>query len=355
MTSRAFTSRFAAILTGALAVAGATACSRPQPPTAPDPPITGGPPPPEAPANIHVSAVDHLRREIVIEWDPVPAADRYLVEHWKLFEPGSPVTSLQTAGRETTMTLRDVPGDVLSVAVSAQNANGTSPRGRSALAQIIDVKFVVEALFFGTGPYGTGLFSVPPADVLQFRAPGVQNHVGAGRMLGWSSGVVPVRVESGITDDQFAALGRVLDHIRDLTGGDLRPEIVERSDLLPGTLVPGEVHVIVRDDIGDRCGPPPVDGCAQQRVDEARLTSATVFLRRSLTPAAIVHEIGHALLGLHHVWHVQIEPRPVMAPSGAPSTGEFSALEIDAIRAVYATTLRHGANRDAFRALALIH
>ena len=342
---------------GTGAIIFAVGCGSSSPPAGPSPPMPGpsvSGPVPDAPAEVRLATIDSRQRTATIEWNPSTGADGYVVEYWKLYDPSVTITTIVVDASSTSATIREVPGDVLSVGVRGRNANGVGPRSRPILLQILDLKDIVEALFFGSGPYGTGLFSTAPGGFIVEPPEPLQQHVQSGRMLGWASGRIPVRVEDSISDDLFAKLNVSLAHLADLTGHDIQPVVVERGAGI-SAIEPGELHILIRDDVSI-CGPPPVDGCASQHVvDGGRMTAASIYLKRSLGIEALLHELGHALLGLHHVWHLQGETKPVMSPSGGPSDGTFSAIEIEAIRSVFRAGLRFGATRDDFRQRALIN
>ena len=79
-----------------------------------------------------------------------------------------------------------------------------------------------------------------------------------------------------------------------------------------------------------------------------------MYVKRIAGPDEISHEVGHALLGLHHLKGISLPALPVMTPSLFSTDDGFAALEFDAIRAVYRAGLRHGAARADFQTKGLI-
>lgn len=312
---------------------------------------TGGEPP-APPSGVRVASIDHAARTVVIQWDGSAGADRYVAEYWNTFDTSVTLTSVPTVSAETTLTLRDLPGDWLSLRVRAGNAAGLSSPSTPVQFQIPVQKDVVEALFFGTGPYGSGLFAQPGVDTFPVF---LEAHHAPETMLGWASDPIRVRAESALSDGQFSYLTRILGHVAEITGGAVRIQIVERTAALPGVFQAGEIHVLVREQLTPWCADSAV-GCARQLfLSGGQLIGGLIYVKPNGSPDTVSHEVGHALLGLHHVTRVQVPPRPVMSASAGPSENGFSALEVEAIRAVYGAGLRFGASRADFQARGLIN
>lgn len=341
------------ILLCALAMAAAS-CGESKVGPGPKPP----PPAPEAPAaptGVRITSQDTTTRTAVLQWDPSPGAERYVVEYWNTFGTGFPITSVPTTGAETSVTLRDLPGDWLSIRVKAGNSGGFGAGSMPpVMLQMPIQQDIVEALFFGTGTYGTGLFAQPsPVDYVAIAPQGM--HLSPGLMLGWGGGVIRVRVEEALTPAQSAYLTRALAHVTELTGGHLRPEIVERTASLPDTFAAGEIRVMVRSNLSTVCSNTgPILGCTRQLLlTGGELVAALIYVLPTANPDTVSHEVGHAI-GLHHVSRVQLPVRPVMSTSAGPAENGFSIFEVDALRAVYGAGFRFGATADDFRARGLI-
>jgi hypothetical protein len=325
-------------------------------PTPPEPPPVTNPPAPPLlpPGGVRVASVDIAARSAVVQWDPSEGAEHYVVEHGSALDLSLPRTTFRTDGPQTSMTLRDLPGDFLAVRVrTASGTRVSEPSLPLVHLQIVDFKDVTEALFFGTGPYGTGFFTAP--EVSDWFV-SMSAHQLPGRMLGWRAGRIPVRVEEDLTEPLFNNLVRVLVQVSELTGGEVRGEVVERTATLPDSFVFGELRVIARPDLEGPCSA-RVNGCAAQSIAaNAEIVAGRIYITpQFLTADLMSHEVGHALLGLHHTRGVNWPIVPVM---GGPEIGAdkgFTTLEIDAIRAVYRAGLRFGATRADFHAQGLIN
>ena len=167
-----------------------------------------------------------------------------------------------------------------------------------------------------------------------------------------------MRAENALSEAQFSYLVRILAHVSEITGGAVRAQVVERAAALPGTFVAGEIHVMVRDDLTEPChdSDGALLGCAPQLfLTGGQLIASMVFVRPNSSPDTVSHEIGHALLGLHHVTRVLAPVRPVMSLSAAASENGFSAMEVASIRAAYSAGLRFGSTRADFQARGLIN
>jgi hypothetical protein len=328
----------------------------------PNPQPPSGPTAPMPPTDIRLAALDTVARTARIEWNPSQGAEYYVVDYWAVFVPGGPVTRLRTEGPETTITIRDLPGEWLTARVKAANSSGESANGTPPIQfQIPILKDVIEALVFGTGPYGSGLFDrTNGLDYFTFLgASGIgppQAHARRDTMLGWRPGTLRLRVEQRLTDAQLAKLTQMFAHVAGITGEELRAGTPERVETLPQSFGAGELRVIVRDDISVVCGNPAVLGCAPQLLlAGGELIAAIIYVRPNVSLDVVAHEFGHAAMGLHHVVGVQMPALPVMAQSSGRSDSGFSALEVDALQAVYRAGLRFGASRADFQARGLIN
>ena len=314
---------------------------------------------------LRVVTLDSAARTAVIQWNPSQDADRYVVEYWNTFDSSVTITSVPTAGTETTTTLRDLPGTWLSVRVRAGNSAGFSGPSVPVSLQIPVQKDIVEALFFGSGPYGSGLHFQPSLDGagLFARPPGVDYmqiagngmHLSPGLMLAWAGGAIPVRVEDALSATHSAYLTRILAHITEVTGGFLRPEVVQRVPTLSDVFVAGEIRVVVRGDLSAQCTTGgAIAGCTRQLLlTGGQLISAVIYLSPSSSFDTVSHEAGHAI-GLHHVIGVQMPVRPVMSSTAGPAENGFSVFEVEALRSVYGSGLRFGATRADFQLRGLI-
>lgn len=290
------------------------------PPTAPSPPDRppvvippGSPPGPPPPTNVRVTAVDNAGRSAIVQWDPSEGADRYEVDYWPAEGPGE-IRTVLTAGPETATTLRELPPGWLRLHVKAVNSlgPGASSKPPIDLQLAPALNHIIEALFFGTGLYGTGFYLAPGvSDYFPIN----QAHIQPGTMLGWRRGAVRVVVEEAVTPAQVEHLRLVFAQVADLTDGDVRPEIVARVANLSDAFAPGELSVMVRHDLSVPCRNQSVvlEGCAPQDVATGgELVAALIYVKPNVAPHVLTHETGHALLGLHHTRGVAFPVRPVM-------------------------------------------
>jgi fibronectin type III domain protein len=338
-------------------VAILSACGGAKNPVGPEP-KPSGPAVPAAPTGLRIASLDTATRSAVIQWDPTDGAERYVVERWDTFDTSVTITSVTTNGPETSVTLRDLPGDWLSVRVRASNSAGVgAPSMPPVMLQIPVTQDVVEALFFGTGPYGSGLFAEPGGDD-SLPASINQAHAQPGTMLGWNSGTILVRVEDAATGEQMAYLNAALSQLTELTGGLLRFDVIRGPAMPNFFFVRGEYRVMMRDDLRVPCSTldQSLQGCAPQSLAaNGEIIAALTYVKSNGNPAVVTHELGHALLGLHHVTKVVLPERPIMSASVGNANPGFSTLETEAIRAVYRAGLRFGASREDFQAKGLIH
>jgi hypothetical protein len=190
---------------------------------------------------------------------------------------------------------------------------------------------VIEAIFLGSGPLAAGDCITPGILATPLR------NATFTAVIGTTIDVAGQRtIEDAVSDLQQVNNGRFR-------------IVVERSgaaDPLPGPLQ------ITSADVPDvtiqmLCSPGG-SGCTRGLTfNGASITSARCVQRIGTSPRLKAHEFGHAI-GLCHVDRDRM-PAAVMAPSpGTMAQDRFSALELDAIRAVYGSGLEAGATRGDF-------
>jgi hypothetical protein len=109
-------------------------------------------------------------------------------------------------------------------------------------------------------------------------------------------------------------------------------------------------------------GCPSNAGCVQYNfAGRGLLMGARIIGAPGRSVSAYVHDIGHGLLGLCHIDARQIggpeaslmSAGPGVEPGGGAPT--FTALDLDAISAVYASSVTPGSSRSAFLAARLVN
>jgi hypothetical protein len=163
---------------------------------------------------------------------------------------------------------------------------------------------------------------------------------------------VPSAAQSGIE----AAIGP----LGDATGGALviTATVVQDSDPQPGV---NEVTV-TEVPLPRAAGCSSDAGCVQYRfAGRGLMMGARVVAPPGRSVSAYVHDaVGHGVLGLCHIGADQIgggEASLMSAGLGAPAgegASNLTALDLTAIRAVYASGVNPGAGRSAFLAARLV-
>ena len=232
--------------------------------------------------------------------------------------------------------------------------NGQSPTEAARLAEArraeeaAKTPDVVDALFLGSGP-------LIPRD-------GSSDCPLQGFWSGYPRGTaVRMRVSSHVPGPARAALASAAGPVAGATGGALTVIIETTAELDPQ---PGVNEVTVAEVALPRAAGCPSDaGCVQYRfAGRGLLMGARVVEPRERSVTAYVHDaVGHGALGLCHVdarliggaENSLMSAGPGVPPgSGAPS---LTGLDLDAIRAVYASGVNPGAARSTFLAARLVN
>jgi hypothetical protein len=190
---------------------------------------------------------------------------------------------------------------------------------------------VIEALFLGSGRLAAG-------DCL---LPGV-----------WASyprgSTVTLVLSSTIYGPGAETLERAAGDIETTLSGRFRIAIEHSADTDP---LPARLQITSADvpeaRVRATCSPGG-SGCVRILAREGPLLlSAQAIQRLGTSQRLKVHELGRAL-GLCHI-QGEIVPAAAMAdPPGTEAEGRFSDLELEAFRAVYASSLEPGATRGDF-------
>jgi hypothetical protein len=328
----------------AVTVAVAAGCSKDSP-AAPTPPESLPSTVPTTPEVLTILELDVPNRTARVGWSASAGAQAYTIAYDAVDgQRQMEVSATQTPNASLTDLRPDVPQSTISV--TAKNAAGTSGP-RVIEFHVPDFRYFVEALFLGSGPYGEGPHPAYERD----------------RLNGWTPGNVRVRAHSSL-EPRRNSLARFADQLSELTMGYLQGELVEVGDIRDEH-VPGELRAFR----SSRCQPPTAQGCAQfvfPRSPYYLQNPSNVYVVNESNYFALIHELGHALLGFQHVnvdgrWYPQVF-RPFMAVGTRVqsdwvlgSSDGLTALEKEAVRRVYGAGLRPGATRADFAAHGLIH
>ena len=310
-------------------------------PTTPTPTVTA---PTVSPAptstGVTINGTDYV---LGLRWDQVAGASSYVVE----IALGGQTTTEEVSETTYSLTATGRP----CVRVRARNSAGTSAAGGCTVFTVLDMRNVIEALFFNDGPYG-------------------ETEAGANTRLtvmrGWPTGAtVPVIVGSNVPSVQHASMSRVAEQFTRAVGVQAFPVVpstrIEPPGFEPGRIrainPPAEQRAALCPDVGQRV----IEGCARTSVSATgTMTSAMVVLWAN-TPYLASHELAHTF-GLFHVRVPSGGAPPtdhptllMQSPRPGPEPNEFSPVELEAIRLVYANGFRNGTPKQDFILRGLIH
>ena len=316
-------------------------------PTSPTPsPVTTPTTPPTVSQSVTVlgARLDGLEHVVDLGWELVPQATSYVVEGRCC---GGEVAILEEV---TAPPLRlSTPGSYC-VGVRAKNAAGMSPLASCRILSIVDMRHVIEALFFNSGAYGeTEPGANTPASV----------------MVGWPSGAtVPINVATNVPSVQHAAVSRIAEQFASLAGVYQMPVIP--TPRIEPFLETGAIRVIVppaeqRSTLCPNIGSRELEGCARPRTERGTLNAGMAVLWAD-TPWLAAHEVSH-LFGLFHVripatpsgGPTGFDPLVMQSPRPRPEPNDFSEIEQAAIRLVYSNGFRNGTPKQDFITRGLIH
>lgn len=219
---------------------------------------------------------------------------------------------------------------------------------RRAEAEATRTPDVVDALFLGSGP-------LIPRD-------GATECPLQGFWSGFPRGAqVRVRTSTSVPGQVQGALAATLGQLEAVTGGAMTVAIEVTPEIDPQ---PGVNEVTVTEIPLPRAAGCPSDaGCVQYRfAGRGLLMGVRVVEGRGRGVATYAHDVvGHGVLGLCH-----IDARLIGGPEGSLMSGgpgappgagasTLTALDLDAIRSVYASSVSPGAARATFLAARLVN
>lgn len=281
----------------------------------------------------------NTNRAYVIELGSVPGA--------------SDVATVTTPNNADFYTIRDLPSRAIYARVKAQASGGTSGPSNEIRLSIPDFRDYVEALFLGSGPL------VPKGDVDQnFACP----H--RGMWSGYARGstvtvVVPQRVRGG----NRAAIDATAATVPDATAGAIRVGVVDTADLniqaSDGQLI---MAVIPLDQVKPNCGPGASIACITYfpypiPSGVIRWTKAFFSVGDPADidhPNPFAHEMGHGILGMCHLDPESSGGDRASVMTGFTGPSGISPFDIEALKAVWGSSLGLGATRGDFAAQGLV-
>ena len=238
--------------------------------------------------------------------------------------------------------------------VVAGCGNGQSPtesgrlaEGRAELRETPKTSDAIDALYLGSG-------ALIPRD-------GGTGCPLQGFWSGYPRGTsVRVRVSSRVPGPAQSGIQSAINGLGDATGGALTASltVVPETDPPPGV---NEVTV-AEVPVPRAAGCASDAGCVQYRfAGRGLLMGARIVAPPGRSVSAYVHDVvGHGVLGLCHIDAEQIggaEASLMSAGFGASlgsGASNLTTLDLDAIRAVYASSVNPGAGRSAFLAARLV-
>lgn len=338
----------AAIFLGILAAA----CGSSKGPTEPGGGAPGGL---TAPSGFAITQVSVKDRTTTFTWNAVPGATGYVLEIGRTTN-GTEFAVTTLDGGPTTHLATDLPAGISFARVRAKTASATSAASPEIRFIVPDIRDIIEALFFQTGP---NRYTDPNG-----------NSGGANTVwLAWAPGSnIRARV-GGLSDQESEHVARSLEQVEEATNGRVRGSIVERlaEPFAPNSmLTPGELRVVVTSDMLTYCGNATVGGCGGHGLGVQGFISSSHVSAKPGQPAELfMHELGHSVLALQHIqlgpWQTLNQtswpglPQPTMFPTAVDRPAALTPTELDAIKMVYAAGLRVAARRADFYAAGLIN
>ena len=321
----------------------------------PTEPGSGSSGPISAPTGLAIANVSVKDRTTTFTWNAVAGANGYVLEIGSTTN-GTEFAVITLEGGPTTHLATDLPVGISFARVRAKNASTVSAAGSEVRFVVPDIRDIIEALFFETGPN---------------RYVDLNGNSSGGNLfwLAWAPGSnIRARV-AGLNDQEHQHVERSLQQVEEATNGLVRGSIVERLDepFAPNNLfVGGELRAVVHSDMQTYCGNATVAGCGGWALGlQGYMTAAAVRVKPGQPADVFMHELGHAVLGLKHIqlgpWRNLGEttwpglPRPTMFPSASVGPAVLTPTELDAIKMVYAAGLRAAARRADFYAAGLIN
>ena len=305
-----------------------------------------------APAFLTAGTVSLRERTVPLTWGAVSNASAFVIEVSASAEFSNP-TTINTPDASTSFTLTNAPLGHSFARVRAKNDAGTSNPSIPIAFTVVDFQNFIEALFLGTGPLEAPNDPLPCVNI----APGVTRGV----LHGFARGAnVPVRVASALSGSVQNLLREQVATIPVATVGRLNTTFELSADPDPPQR-DSEIVLAFSPDTVRLCG--NALACGQiPFLSLGLMRSAKFTYSPTIGDVPAVHEVAH-LLGMCHVSAELIGGRPtnslmgrfaVLPTSGPPSHDpRLTPWDIEALKAVYGSSLQPGAVRSDFVAAGL--
>ncbi len=342
------------LLALAVALAGTACGGGATPPTAPPPSAAT----PAAPGSLTVGTLVMKDRTAAISWGASTGAAEYVVEVGST--AGGIDGGVYSAGAATSFTLRDLRAGRSYVRLKARNSSGTSGASAEVTFVLPDLGDYVEALFLGSGPliYSPNLSCPRPGMWSAFpRGTTVRNR---------ASAQIPAQYRDTIR--------AVLDQVPQATAGRLATTFEVVPEDAPAHVENQMVHVALRSttELQVACGSTgsaciaynsPIERGGPFSGGVIRWSAGYYVVTTIQSTRPYAHEPGHGVLGMCHInadaiggrQHSLMSAGDTPAPTAATSQSErLSPFDIEALQAVYGSSVAIGARRPEFVAAGLI-
>jgi hypothetical protein len=304
---------------------------------------------PPAPSGLAVGALVMKDRTAAITWGASTGATEYTVEVGS--SPGSSDGGSQSAGSATSFTLRNLRGGRSHVRLKASNSAGTSAASAEVTIVLPELADYVEALLLGSGPLSFSQNTSCPR---------------TGVWSGFTGGTtVRNRVSAQIPAQYRETIRFLLGQVPEATAGRVATTFEVVPEDAPVAADNQMVHVALGTsaELLAACG--SVVGTACLGYNSRPFTGGAIrwstgyyVIPVATFPQPYAHEPGHGILGMCHINADAIGggERSLMSASITPGNQAFqlTSFDIEALRAVYGSSVALGAGRAQFVAAGVL-
>jgi hypothetical protein len=309
---------------------------------------------PAAPGGLIVGALVMKDRTAALSWGASAGATEYVVEVGST--AGGTDGGIHTAGAATSFTLRDLPPGRSHVRLKARNSSGTSAASPELTFVLPDLGDYLEALFLGSGPLIPAERSFDPG-------------LSCPRRGMWSAfprgTTVRNRVSAQIPSQYRDAIRVVVDQVPLATAGRLATTFEVVAEDAPIPVDNQMVHVALRSaaELQVACGSLTGTACIGYNSRPfgggvIRWSSGSYVVTSIQSTRPYAHEPGHGIFGMCHINADGIGgwPQSLMSTSETPGSASdrLTPFDIEALQAVYGSSVAIGAGRAQFVAAGLL-